>query len=1138
MSAQFMFSNRLRTRRIYFGFNGDGSGLDSGPLFTVAYLAAEADAPDFTLSNAWHRDDGCIVVMGEIVQDADRLEAGLLALPGIATTRLLWIANPTAPADQWSMTAFEFSAVDGGERRTVQAGALHVTTDQEGYGISFSEGCVAGVDETASLIWLRRGDEHSSLAFGCGGLNREVTAGGVCLKLDVSAGVTASLGFTLPGGVDLTDWFDALDIGLRYSSAHDDSIESVRFPVFSPHAALPALTIDATLTLPSLLDPRLTRLAASLEPRTSFTSWFRTVDGRACRLTTSSLAFAFAPRPSRRAQRRLERLTLVPVASFELIVSAQRPDEALAAHSAIEELALFDHDQLLCGTSGGEYIGLPKVLTDYVMEFVPGCPAFSLQAGDGASGTLTDEATTAWIRISSASSALPYYSQPEGEGTFFQAQDTVALAEVPLLPYYPMVAGTLGAAADAPLLPMVPLAGVTQADAAIRTELTAIAPARAEVIAGLGRGTRRTGQFVETLADEPIGSSHQITAVTPRGLIGEFSESATGERTWDAVRIAQLLAPNSGELKLTGAPGVGITEPLLSALLANQQFVVISDPVVIERFLNPTAPVELAGWKFDLDPASWAAHGTIMVLKNASSSFRDLAFDTNTWTSARSFNRDVVVTAQRLRRIIEDAERQVAVDRAADEGARTSLDYFVDTVLRSADWNGYLFLDVTVSEAPSTLAGLRAGINGTGFVGHHLGVTQTIFTGVADLLTQETAMFGRIVYEGRPATAPPGAFDFTVESMDVLFHDSLVRDFRSTIALQPGRILGQVPLASGGRSPVIRMRGSHQRRGDTDTFMFSTDDELSLEFGAGALRSAKIVQGEFETMSQDAGAGRATLARFSLAGWFELADVGPTPQGEDFDILSFSELGFSGLAVDMHFTDNPITPPTFSISLEQTQLVAARTRARPGSLFEGFPVRLGRLVAGAADAPGRLGFMTVTMPLDVVKLPAQWFGVELLFEMGSLSDLAGAASLEASLLLAWGPRDREVLVGLKLPGSGSSSAELSLLGVLKLSIYSLEVRHVGGIWALLLNGMRLNVFGKQMPADGTFAFYLFGQPDVGESAANLGWYGAYSREDDSKKAPTLALPEGQFEASAESPAALAPTIRRRGERTTNNGRTT
>ena len=1169
--SNFRFSNHLGTGSLYLGFLGSPTSFQGTLLFSVAYLADDPDEDSYTLEQAWQSDDGCLLLLGENLSTASVFEKALRECKLTNSTRLVWISNPNAPSSDWTMARFELSSIVDGCRTLERSAWLSLTPDGEGYHLDFAKGCEFSIDDAASTMHIVSSDASpaAQIAFGRGTRKLALEEAGVSVEFAAQAGNTFGFDFVIPGGTDLTAWFESLDVGLRYSYvkskfvAGEQQIGSARFPVFAVHSEMAALPFSARLVMPQLKNRELSRFEAELPKAEYFTTYFRTVTGRACLFSGNHLALTFASLPERH-----DAMTLVPEGTFDVSVSIRQQPKRIRLGG---QPSPGDHE-LLCGSSGAEYIRLPKAVKDCQICLAAGFPAFVAGQMAGpreGDATLTDASTTAWIRFSSQSASLEYYAQPEGAATLFDATNPVGDAAVPLLPYLPMIAAKLEPGSAAPFLPWIPLAGVAAEDSetARRLEVTAVSPARKTQLVDSRKRALRAGESLTILPQNArFDENKELTAITPRGLEARFVESEAGQQ-WTSVQIARLLPPNSGQLKFAGDEG--IVEPLLSALLTNQQFLVVSDPDEIVRFFPPVADtrVQLGGWEFLPHPETWNVHGTILIVKNADAPLGELAADVGSWTSGAVFNKNVSRTSKTLQTIIADAERRVDEARLARGlkdgpagGMASDFEYFVDVVVRSADWNGFLFLNTSIGELPPDLACLRAGIEASKFFAHHLGVTQTLFKNLEDLQSRSTAMFGLILYEDHSPKFGGGSnYAFRVEELDVLFHNSAVHDFRSTIAFYFAEMFGQVPSRPGGGQVDVRMEGVYQRRGDEETYLFSTHEPLVVEFGTGPMRSVTILQGEFETLSADPSEEGSTKCRFSYAGLMNLADVGPQASQSQtgFDLFSFDELGFSHVAVDMTFENLQPRKPVFEFTLEPSQLIEARTTARHGSLYEGFPVKLGRLISNAGGQPGEQGYMTVKVPLEQSALSNVWYGVELQLALGTLSDVAGDAGVEAGLLLAWGKRPDQFLVGLKLPGSGGSSAELSLLGVLKLQMHSLALRRSPPIssdirdakpsWALLMNGMTLRVFGKELPPGGSFDFYLFGNPDPTGSSSSLGWYGAYIRKEgkeaDDAIPPSVvddfgwprirALERLDVDAAASVVThqnLLPPTIRRRGRR--------
>jgi hypothetical protein len=126
-------------------------------------------------------------------------------------------------------------------------------------------------------------------------------------------------------------------------------------------------------------------------------------------------------------------------------------------------------------------------------------------------------------------------------------------------------------------------------------------------------------------------------------------------------------------------------------------------------------------------------------------------------------------------------------------------------------------------------------------------------------------------------------------------------------------------------------------------------------------------------------------------------------------------------------------------------------------------------------------------------------------QLGVINDIGDAIGSGAQLLWAWAPGtgNPKFMLGLKLPG-GTGSKEISICGVLKAQIYSIELRREKNEYALMLNGVNLKVFGQTLPRTGSFDFYLFGDPAAAATPEQLGWYGAYKKnaEDEPGEPPT------------------------------------
>ncbi len=87
-----------------------------------------------------------------------------------------------------------------------------------------------------------------------------------------------------------------------------------------------------------------------------------------------------------------------------------------------------------------------------------------------------------------------------------------------------------------------------------------------------------------------------------------------------------------------------------------------------------------------------------------------------------------------------------------------------------------------------------------------------------------------------------------------------------------------------------------------------------------------------------------------------------------------------------------------------------------------------------------------------------------------------------------------VSVGLKLPGSTGAKNELTVEGVLKITMFAVTLTYDGAAFLLKLTGIALSLFGKSLPPGGSFDIFVFGDPDPAAGANSLGWYGAYKKD--------------------------------------------
>jgi hypothetical protein len=843
---------------------------------------------------------------------------------------------------------------------------------------------------------------------------------------------------------------------------------------------------------------------------------------------------------------------------------------------------------LMAGTAAQEYFVVPSGATG--VTFKPGRPAFAAasQAPPGTTsrvsyGPLTGQALTSWAYLTGQEI---YYAQPDSAVVHQANPDQ---AHTGFLTYLPLPAGALPPPSGDPAeaFPMVPYAGVVAGTADYAgVEAQVLSPARRSAIYRLG-GTA------------PPGTGAQA-GTTPQGLLLDVVDGV-----WKLLTLAQTPADDAGGPPLRLAFS-DVTGPLRGALQSGQMFSVVSScakllscagiptyvltvqsftdlgqsiapPVpaailaklrpllgkryasladyrtALQQVLGPDYPtyadvlvqvgayenVSIGSWHFDLSPYFWAAQGTMMIFKFISAPLASLVDDTGSWAMASELNDDPLATQQALAAFVRAA--------AADDDP--NLAYFRETVLNDPSWNGILFLNarVPLSALPAQIEGIAAGVNPDQFKAHHVGVTVTPVAAGTSLAPHNSTLFGLIRYSD-PSDLNDTSTDyqFKVQVLNVLFANSEVTSFASTIELLANQFFGEpvtlmVP-GGGGQVPSptgnnLKLRGVYQKHGDSGSYVFSSSRENYFQSASQVLDRVIAGSAEFVTVVPPSGAhaGADVQTRFTLSGTIGFQALA------GFDAFSYGAkdgtggLSYSGLSVSMKFAPDTPTKKTFAFDAQQVTFDSSSSVTRPDSFYPHFPLRLtGLIQATGTQTPGSLDFMPVDSPLTGSPLSGAWYGLVYDLNLGSLGALAAAGGFVASLLLGWQPDAAQyrVYLGLRIPGATGGKREISLEGVLKLSFGDLRFVVTGpGAYILQLRGIALSLLSISFPP-GQTDLLLFGDPS-GKDNSTLGWYAAYATAGgDSKggKGPAPGIEEGSGLLPASPlPLALPAPRRRRGD---------
>lgn len=1028
----------------------------AGPDRRAAFLPATGQSnPPATISLGATWGAGIYVFLGEELANAADFAPAFRALidtPSFRAARFVWIANPNDRRDLWRLSLLR------GDSAT---GALNIF-DFGTFGFGVEPGCPMSVDtdESGFLITERAGPGGGLFFTARNGALRLPATGP--LGISLTAGKGGRLRFSMTPGAGAAE---ALDIGIRLFFPASrllgaSLLASVSYPVFDDSGAA-HLTLDATLD--PLFPADASRTSIALDGTSvAIPSFYRTSVGKTVMLKPRpGSRLLFAPRNILETAGACDPLYLTPDGPF----------------------AVVGQDTLLCGIFGSEFIEADDAMT---VTLVAGQPAFAGAFDPGnidapMAGVLSSAATTAWAVVSSASQRVRYSAVPQDAGYYESPTGST------LFSYYPACAAFLPAAVEGgdvkpyPLLPYAAL-DVSMLDIGRALEVHLLSRIRRDVARQVNRGQPLPPIRAVTVANQ---APAPVRTLTPQGLIAEFSADRA---SWPLLKIAQSEA---GPLAFHA-----IGEPLRSALLTKQQFIVISDPQAVADLFNTDNTAALGGWNFQLAPESWSRFGTVLIVKNDDKSLASMVEDTGKWTLAGSFNHDVAATQQQLRAAIAAARAALADN--ADFG------YFVSTVVDSADWNGFLFLNcpLSASQLPPDLEGLAPGLDQNAFFAHHLGINQTPVPEAppgADFDMLHSSLFGLIDYRD-PSTQGPSQddYDFRVKKLRVLFYNSAVTNFSCQVALTINKLFGARVKIPGA---AVILDGQYESHGEGNALSLHASQDSTFELNDKVLKSVVITDTHLSTRLPAAGtdtASRNVEARFTFWGSLAFQELTQRDATDpSFDLFSYGRVSFSNLAVAMNFNESDPGARRFAFDASEMAVETVTGGDRASSLARHFPLKLKSFILSkeTEKPPAQLGYATVGMPLERDKLSQPWYGLLLDLNLGTLGELASNAGINASLALLWSPDANltRVFAGLKLPGLTGGGNSFSLLGVLKMKMYSLDLVRTGGAFQLLFNGISLTFFGKSIPPGASFDVFLFGDPGANAVSNSLGWYGGFKK---------------------------------------------
>ena len=521
-----------------------------------------------------------------------------------------------------------------------------------------------------------------------------------------------------------------------------------------------------------------------------------------------------------------------------------------------------------------------------------------------------------------------------------------------------------------------------------------------------------------------------------------------------------------------------------------------------------------AGWRFRLSPALWRLnpdHNTIMIMKFATGTLRDLARSTSQWAwkkggQAPDGTQDT--TRNRVLSIIDSAIAEVA-----SNGTSSPLSFFVNTVCNDPTWMGIVFLDAQTPlvSMPVEMQGLGNGITPSSFRAHHVGFSvASAIHNSAGLTVQAPAVFGLIDYAApSEITYCDGDFAFQVSKLQILIANSAVVRFTNQIALYVNRLFGEtVTLSNSAHYNNLLLNGVYQRQGSGGHYIYTAPVTNNFVTNSPVLQKVAVKSAQFTTISGASANDLTIRGRFTLDGTisfypqrgFDVFSYGP--QYNDAGVMTTSGYAkFSGLVIDMTATAGQPQTAQFNVDVSSITFNQGKSVPRLTSLAARFPLTLSGMVHGAEGTmPQDLGYAPVKTPLQQPVL-GEWYGLVYSLNLGGLGSLASQAGVTVKLLAAWEPgTEARINVGLQLPGAQAMKSLPAIEGVLGAGFQSLEFEADGALlsppnpsYVLRMQHFYLSLLGWKLPP-GQADMYLFGDPAPAAQASKaLGWYTAWGK---------------------------------------------
>jgi len=546
------------------------------------------------------------------------------------------------------------------------------------------------------------------------------------------------------------------------------------------------------------------------------------------------------------------------------------------------------------------------------------------------------------------------------------------------------------------------------------------------------------------------------------------------------------------------------------ALRASDLFMVVSNPTAdAMTVLKPLAGVRLRKFEIKVDTYQ-AGQGGVMIVKYFKhNSLKDLLGDEESLQANLWACRDDLApgcTAAELRRLL-------------GMGTLEKENWYGDfkRIWESREWQGILFINVTVGDMPDIFTALEGGIgekNRLRF--HHLGLNfMPVKSG--DLKPAQaprlTAAFGVLRYaedpnggepqwdsadviprdepemmDGKPVIElavedPKPEYRFNVKKLSVSFFNSRIRTFEADVEVSFSQLFWDATdeKSPGGKVNPLLLKGSYEARptdtGTVDLFRLRLIADETLKFEKNSwLDKFHFAEAEFSVTSSEVVDGQKTVHSFlGISGTLHFNQEGFP--GTSFVILKSITVSKMGAKYIYRPKSSGSPERKVSFKIEDANVDADLEQGSNPLLallpikFKGFRMALGEFSLNLK----KLNFFPIT-GFDKAGIHFD-FGIKLEFDFGSFGRLAGFKDFKLPALFGWKRGLKGFAFGIQFPNLGSGEVNLSLLGFIGLKIKQIETAvcgpEGGGALALVMRQIQLVFFGKSWPTDSQFSLGIF-----------------------------------------------------------------